>query len=130
MHIFSSVGLHFLTRTYTRTPSRTRGVMAHGPRCFRLLTINTTRCKNLEKIAKSYGALRQSPRWIPMEPDGRGNGARTPMFQILTNNRTHCKNLEKIAKCYGALRQGSGWVRMGKMGQPLKKTTTDRSGQR
>src|SRR6218665_1626198 len=23
----------------------------------------------------------QDPRWVPMEPDGRGDGARTPMFQ-------------------------------------------------
>src|SRR6218665_1798093 len=55
MHIFSSVGLHFLIRTHTRTRLRTRGVMGHGPQCFRLLTHNTTHCKNLEKIAKTYG---------------------------------------------------------------------------
>src|SRR6218665_1783422 len=42
------------------------GAMGHGPKCFRLLTNNTTHCKNLEKIAKTYGALRQGPRWAPM----------------------------------------------------------------
>jgi len=29
------------------------GAMGHGPQCFRLLTINTTHCKNLEKLQKA-----------------------------------------------------------------------------
>src|SRR6218665_1971341 len=62
---------HFLVCTHTRTRSRTRGVMAYGPQCFRLLTNNTTHCKNVEKIAKTYGALRQGPRWVPMGPMGQ-----------------------------------------------------------
>src|SRR6218665_3317319 len=110
MHIFSSVGLHFLIRTYTRTRSRTRGVMAHGPRCFRLLTINTTHCKNLKLIAKSYGALRQGPRWVPMEPDGRGDGARTSMFQ--TFNQQH-NPLPKIWKNCKKLWSGKARSSMG-----------------
>src|SRR6218665_3255176 len=90
-HIFSSVGLHFLIRTHTRA----RGVMTHGPKCFRLLTNNTTHCKNLEKIAKTYGALRQGLRWAPMEPDGRMAGARTQLFQ--TFNQQH-NPLQKFGK--------------------------------
>src|SRR6218665_3614274 len=84
MHTFSSVGLHFLIRTHTPTRSRTRGVMAHGPQCVRLLTNNTTHCKNLEKIAKTYGALRQGPRWVPMGPMGqplkKTTTTETPVF--------------------------------------------------
>src|SRR6218665_352098 len=52
----------------------------HSPHCFRLLTINTTHCKNLEKFQK----IRISEAWSPMGPDGPdgwGNASRTPMFQ-------------------------------------------------
>src|SRR6218665_2368954 len=66
-HIFSSVGLHFLIRTHTRARSSIRGVMEHGPQCFRLLTINTTHCKNLEKLQK----VRIAEAWSPMGPWAR-----------------------------------------------------------
>src|SRR6218665_2303934 len=40
----------------------------------------------------------QGPRWVPMETDGRGNGARTQCFRLLTNNTTHCKIWKKLQK--------------------------------
>src|SRR6218665_548148 len=94
-----------VTRTSTR--ARTRGVMAHGPQCFRLLTINTTHCKNLEKIAQSYGALRQGPRWVPMEPDGRGNGARAPMFQTFNQQHNPLQKFGKNCKKLGSAKARS-----------------------
>src|SRR6218665_3710186 len=86
------------------------GAMEHGPRYFRLLTINTTHCKNLEKIPKNYGSLRHGLRWAQMGPMTGAMEHRPRYFRLLTINTTHCKNLEKIPKNYGSLRHGLRWA--------------------
>src|SRR6218665_1530069 len=71
------------------------------PRCFRLLTINTTHCKNLEKLQKAeerWDKVPDGPQWNPMA-GAMGHGPQC--FRLLTNNTTHCKNLEKLQKVAG-----------------------------
>src|SRR6218665_284935 len=42
------------------------GAMGHGPEMFQTFNQQHNPLQNLEKIAQSYGALRQGPRWAPM----------------------------------------------------------------
>jgi len=44
--------------------------MGHGPEMFQTFNQQHNPLQKFGKIAKTYGALRQGPRWAPVGPDG------------------------------------------------------------
>src|SRR6218665_1978550 len=59
------------------------GAMGHGPKCFRLLTNNTTHCKKFGKNCKNIWSAKARS---PMGPDGPRWG---PMGQPLKKTTTY-----------------------------------------
>src|SRR6218665_1545496 len=50
------------------------GAMGHGPEMFQTFNQQHNPLQKFGKIAKTYGALRQGPRWAPVGPGWGGRG--------------------------------------------------------